>query len=105
MTDRRSPTPLGWIALALVGLVVAVAVSYAASRLASTKVGLTSEPLSAGLRLAPTVTTPSPAPSRPPAATQPSRPANPPTGTGTAPSGTTPSGGSGGDDGSGGRDD
>src|SRR3954451_8180002 len=50
-TGRRAVA--GWIALALVGLVVAVGVAYAASLLASPDVGLTSEPLSAGARLAP----------------------------------------------------
>jgi hypothetical protein len=42
-----------WLALAAVGLVVAVGVAYAASRLASPEVGLVSEPVSAGAKLAP----------------------------------------------------
>jgi hypothetical protein len=49
-----------WVALALVGLVVAVSVSYAASQLAKPKVGLTSEPVSGLSGLAP-----KPAPGRP----------------------------------------
>ena len=51
-----------WIALALAGLLVAVGVAYAASRLASTKVALTSEPVSAGAKLAPPERKPVPAP-------------------------------------------
>src|SRR4051794_29798850 len=47
------PDVAKWIALALVGLLVAVGVAYAASRLASPKVALTSEPVSAGAKLAP----------------------------------------------------
>lgn len=42
-----------WIALALVGLAVAAAVSLAASRLVSERIGLTAEPVSAGKELAP----------------------------------------------------
>jgi hypothetical protein len=42
-----------WVALALVGLVVAVSVSYAASQLSKPKVGLTSEPVSGLSELAP----------------------------------------------------
>ena len=47
---------LMWAALALAGLVVAVGVSFAASKLAEPSVGLTNEPVSAGARLAPTRT-------------------------------------------------
>ena len=42
------------VALALLGLVVAAGVSLAASRLSSQHIGLSSEPLTAGQRLAPT---------------------------------------------------
>ena len=44
---------LGWIALALAGLLVAVALSVGVSSLSSQRIGLSSEPLSAGERLAP----------------------------------------------------
>jgi len=45
-----------WIGLALLGIVVAAAVSIAASRLASQQIGLASQPISAGDALAPRVT-------------------------------------------------
>jgi hypothetical protein len=51
----RSGRLLGWFALALLGLVVAAAVSLAASRLSSQHIGLSSEPLGAGKGLAPVV--------------------------------------------------
>ena len=51
MNHRRSK--FIWVVLALAGLVVAGGVSYAASRLAQPSVGLTNEPVSAGVRLAP----------------------------------------------------
>lgn len=44
---------LAWILAALVGLAVAVGVMAAASHLSSQRVGLASEPPSAGTRLAP----------------------------------------------------
>jgi hypothetical protein len=43
----------GWLALALLGLAVAAAVSLAASRLSSQHIGLSSEPLTAGQSLTP----------------------------------------------------
>jgi hypothetical protein len=43
-----------WVALALVGLVVAIGVSYAASQLSKPTVGLASEPISRVTELAPT---------------------------------------------------
>jgi len=46
-------TALRWIGLALLGIVVAAAVSVAASRLASKQIGLSSQPVSAGDTLAP----------------------------------------------------
>ena len=49
----REPGTVAWIVLAVAGLLVAVAVAYAASRLASPHVGLSGEPVSAGARLAP----------------------------------------------------
>ena len=52
MSDMRKRTAL-WILLALLGLVVAAGVTAAASRLSTQHVGLSSEPLSAGERLAP----------------------------------------------------
>ncbi|HEY7631634.1 MAG TPA: hypothetical protein VH817_13070 [Thermoleophilaceae bacterium] len=44
---------LGWVALALLGLVVAAAISLAASRLSSQHIGLSAEPLTEGSQLAP----------------------------------------------------
>lgn len=49
---KRSST-LGWIALALAGLAVSAGASLAASRLAGQRIGLDSEPIQAGDRLAP----------------------------------------------------
>jgi hypothetical protein len=48
-----SRSTLAWVALAVVGLVVAVSVSFAASQLSKPKVGLTSEPVPAVTELAP----------------------------------------------------
>lgn len=47
------PASLRWVGLALLGIVIAAAVSIAASSLASQQIGLASEPLSAGDALAP----------------------------------------------------
>jgi hypothetical protein len=82
---------LRWIGLALLGLLIAAAVSIAASRLASQQIGLASEPIEAGDALAPVarshphrpkrgeasnpLTTPTTA--TPPAATAPTPPATP----------------------------
>jgi hypothetical protein len=49
---------LRWIAIALVGLAIAAAVAFAASRLVSQRIGLSSEPLNAGKELAPPETRP-----------------------------------------------
>lgn len=68
MTAR---TVVAWIVAAVLGLVMAVAITLAASQLSSQHVGLSGEPLSAGDRLIPR-TQPSTAPRRP---SQPSRPA------------------------------
>jgi hypothetical protein len=46
-------TVVRWSGLALLGIVIAAAVSIAASRLASQQIGLDSEPISAGNALAP----------------------------------------------------
>jgi hypothetical protein len=46
-----------WIALALIGLVLAAGVSIAASKLTRQHIGIASEPLSAGRELAPATTT------------------------------------------------
>jgi hypothetical protein len=75
---RRSSI-VGWVALAILGLAVAAAVSLAASRISSQRIGLASEPLTAGNRLAPRTTTP----------TTPSSTQTTPTSTSTTPSGTT----------------
>jgi outer membrane biosynthesis protein TonB len=53
---RRLPrlTPmLRWMGLALLGILIAAAISIAASRLASQQIGLASQPISAGNALAP----------------------------------------------------
>jgi hypothetical protein len=58
-----------WVALAIAGLLVAVAVTTAATSLTSQRVGLQAEPLDAGDELAPKParsTTPTPAPTRTP---------------------------------------
>jgi hypothetical protein len=44
---------LRWIGLALLGILIAAAISVAASRLASQQIGLDSQPISAGDALAP----------------------------------------------------
>jgi outer membrane biosynthesis protein TonB len=49
----RIPTAVRWTGLALLGILIAAAVSVAASRLASQQIGLASEPISAGDALAP----------------------------------------------------
>jgi hypothetical protein len=48
--------PLGWVVLALLGLAIAAGAAYAASRIATQPIGLSSEPISAGSDLAPTAT-------------------------------------------------
>ncbi|MBS1844237.1 MAG: hypothetical protein JST53_07450 [Actinobacteria bacterium] len=50
------PTTLRWIALALLGLIIAAAVALGASRLASQQIGIASESVSAGDTLAPPIT-------------------------------------------------
>jgi hypothetical protein len=52
----RVPGSLRWIALALLGLVIAGAVALAASRLASQQIGIAGESVKAGDSLAPPVT-------------------------------------------------
>jgi hypothetical protein len=54
----RLPAAAKWLGLALIGLLVAAAVAIAAGRLASQQIGLASEPITAGDRLAPAVTSP-----------------------------------------------
>lgn len=49
----RVPGGVRWAGLALLGIVIAAAISIAASRLASQQIGLASEPISAGDALAP----------------------------------------------------
>lgn len=81
MRSGRGHSTLAWVALALVGLVVAVGISYAASQLSKPKVGLMSEPIPGARELAP---------AKP--ARDPSRSAEPvtPTTTPTAPTTTAP---------------
>jgi hypothetical protein len=47
------PATLRWLGLALLGILVAAAISIAASRLAGQQIGLASQPISAGDALAP----------------------------------------------------
>lgn len=49
------PATMRWLGLALLGILIAAAVSIAASRLASQQIGLASQPVSAGDALAPAV--------------------------------------------------
>lgn len=88
----RVPATMRWLGLALLGILIAVGVSIAASRLASQQIGLASQPISAGDALAPaaqqrpkrhrpgqrsgnskttTSTEPSRAPSAPPVSSEP----------------------------------
>ncbi|HET7484708.1 MAG TPA: hypothetical protein VFJ64_04960 [Solirubrobacterales bacterium] len=86
----RLPATMRWLGLALLGILIAVGVSIAASRLASRQIGLASQPISAGDALAPaakerpkrhrpgrqsanprTSTEPSKIPSTPPASSEP----------------------------------
>jgi hypothetical protein len=62
---------LAWTLAAVAGLLLAVAVAYAASTLSSSHVGLSSEPLTAGDQLVPRAARPTrtPAPARTPTAT------------------------------------
>src|SRR4051794_38448253 len=50
---RPGRTALGWAVLALLGLVLAAGAAYAASRLATQPIGLSSQPITAGRELAP----------------------------------------------------
>jgi hypothetical protein len=83
-----------WTLAAVAGLVLAVAISYAASTLSSQHVGLSSEPLTAGDRLVPRETrTPTARPTAAPTArpTGTATPAgSPPAPTATAPPATPP---------------
>jgi hypothetical protein len=49
----KVPATIRWVALALLGLLIAAGVSIAASSLVSQQIGLDSEPISAGDALAP----------------------------------------------------
>lgn len=49
----RLPATARWIGLAILGMLIAAAVSIAASKVASQQIGLASEPISAGDSLAP----------------------------------------------------
>jgi hypothetical protein len=82
----KVPATMRWLGLALLGILIAAAVSIAASRLASQQIGLASQPISAGDALAPSTTRASPnhrprrepANHRTPASTEPSAPSSPP---------------------------
>lgn len=47
------PSPLRWPLLALMGLLIAAAIAILATQMVSQKIGISSEPLSAGKALAP----------------------------------------------------
>jgi outer membrane biosynthesis protein TonB len=53
MERMRIPAPARWIGLALLVMLIAAAISIAASRVASQQIGLASEPITAGDSLAP----------------------------------------------------
>ena len=98
---RPGRAVVGWVALAVAGLVLAAGAAYAASHLASQPIGLSSEPITAGRDLAPTAQRTSRPRSRPTAT-----PTASPTATVTpAPGVDDHGGGSGGNSGSGGGDD
>ncbi len=75
--SRRARAIAGWVALAVAGLVVAVAVSYTASRLVAQDVGLPGE---RGLSDAALVPAPTPRTATEPAATLPQTTARPASG-------------------------
>jgi len=58
------PSPLRWPLLALMGLLIAAAIAILATQMVSQKIGISSEPLSAGKALAPRPS----APKKPPVA-------------------------------------
>ena len=113
----KVPATIRWVALALLGLLIAAGVSIAASSLVSQQIGLASEPISAGDALAPKASsranrhqgprhkaspakTPTEPPAEttapPPASTEPQSPVAPPSAVPVAPSppsGLSPSGG------------
>jgi len=102
MSGRRRTA--AWVGIALVGLVLAAGLTSAAAQLSNQRVGLSSEPLTAGDALAPT---PTPTPTRT-ATPRPARTATPrptrtatPSATRTAVPTVAGSGGHGSDDGSG----
>ncbi len=47
--------PLIWVLAALLGIVLTAGITWASSQLTSQRIGLSSEPISAGVRLAPSV--------------------------------------------------
>jgi septal ring-binding cell division protein DamX len=100
MTDEpRRRRTAAWIGAALAGLVLAAGLTTAAAQLSNQRVGLSSEPLTAGQRLAPSAT-PARTPTRTP---RPARTATPrPVRTAT-PAATPAADDHGGDDGGGGR--
>jgi hypothetical protein len=79
---------LAWTLAALAGLLIAVAITYAASTLSSQHVGLSSEPLTAGERLVPQAARPTRTPTPRPRSRATATPTAPP-----APSGGDDSGG------------
>lgn len=95
MTARKV---VAWVVAAALGLVLAVAITLAASQLSNQRVGLAGEPLSAGDQLVPraqphTVARPSSRPSRPSRPSRQSQPSRP-----SQPSGGEDAGDAGGDD-------
>jgi hypothetical protein len=49
--------PLMWVLAALLGIVLTAGITWASSQLTSQRIGLSSEPISAGVRLAPSLNT------------------------------------------------
>lgn len=84
---RRMPSPLRWALAAVAGLVLAATLTTAASRLSSQRIGLSSEPLTAGERLValPGPQTPRPRPSATPSRNPSPSPTPVPSATATAP--------------------
>lgn len=89
----RVPATIRWLGLALLGILIAAAVSIAASRLASQQIGLASQPISAGDALAPAVSRARPKqrhPGQPPASHQTTTSTEPSTVPGSPPTSSEP---------------
>src|SRR4051812_49666892 len=94
MPSRRSLAL--WMAAAIAGLLVAAGVTLAASKLSSQRIGLSSEPLSAGDELAAPASTRTPTPTPKPRRTATPKPTRTPSGSGGDDNGGGSGGGGGG---------